>query len=198
MDEPLEMTTKGTGYKIKFFLQSAFLTKKSNNMSIEGGCYFESLDTLFQNTSIEIDRLEAYEGSLLNFLRTLLHSRTKEEGFSLFVTKDSTATTKNKYPSRMKKKNEVELLPERLTFIEGKAGTTILLPRRFEVRHTLPNLQTKKSTVILKGEGITISEFGSLSLNHEIEIVGAMKEVAVIPKLPIDYSQPRKSPLQQF
>lgn len=198
MDEPLEMTTRKTGYKIKFFLQRAFLTKISNNVSIEGGCYFESLDTLFQDTFIEVNRLDVYEGSQLNFLRALLYSRTKEQGFSLFVTKDSTATTKNKYPSRIKKKNEVELLPEGLTFIEGKAGTTILLPRRFEVRHTLPNLQTKKSTVILKGEGITISEFGSLSLNRKIEIIGAMKEVALIPKLPIDYSLPKKGPLHQF
>jgi hypothetical protein len=196
--EPLEIINKKTRYKVKFFLQNAALNTKSKNVLIEGGCYFESLDTLFQNTSIEIKRLDAYEGSLLNFSRTLLHTRTKEEGFSLFVMKDSTASTQNKYPSRMKKKNEVELLPEELTFIEGKAGTTILLPRRFEVRHTLPNLQAKKSTVILKGKGITISGFGSLSLNREIEIIGAMKEVALIPKLPIDYTLPKKRPLHQF
>jgi CarboxypepD_reg-like domain len=196
---PLEISYKQTGYKVKFFLRNAIQITGSNNTWIEGNCYFENLDTLFENTSVEINRLEAYEGSLLNFTRAIQHGRSKEEGFTILYKNDSSSTIKSNRPSRIKKGKVIELIPEKIILTETGNEMAIALPHRFEVIHLLPNMSSrKKSIFFLKAKIIIISGFGISSPTNEFEIEGDMKETSMIPALPIDYRLPKVRPLRQF
>jgi hypothetical protein len=192
--DPLEITFEKTRYKVKFFIQSAFLKSKPSYLKVNGLCYFQNLDTLFENTKTEINRLMAYEGSLMHFTRALLLSRWKEEGFDLFIGDPS--TNHSKFPIR-KNKGQSELYPDQLNFRENDEGTAIQLPQQFIISYTSPDRKSKNSKFILE-KPLIVSGFGTICSPNTVIIYGSMNQTTTIPLLPIDYWLPKEIPLRQF
>ncbi|MEP7109611.1 MAG: carboxypeptidase-like regulatory domain-containing protein [Ferruginibacter sp.] len=93
---PIEMVNLALGYKLKYTLDSF-----THEYGTEAGIYtgyplFEELqpgDSL-QKTTWEINRLKAYNGSMLHFMRSVYNKSLKEEGFEIqFVAKKNDLET---------------------------------------------------------------------------------------------------------
>ena len=135
---PLKIIDKKLGYRINVFLEKDRLLKKINEYLTfppKASCYFENADTLFENQHIELNRLETYEGSLLQFSRALFYGRTIEEGFSFYKKHGSLPFVPERY---LLKKEREEIVPTNLVYTKSSEGTTVEMPDWIEVHHLLP------------------------------------------------------------
>ena len=93
---PLEIVNDALGYTIKYTLDS-FVHEYATELSVYTGYpLFEEMapanDT--QKEKWAVNRLKAYNGSLLHFMRSLHHKQLKEEGFEIqFLVKDNDKET---------------------------------------------------------------------------------------------------------
>ncbi len=101
---PLEIVNNALGYKIKYELDS-FTHEYNTEVSLYTGYpLFEEMKPAddAQKAKWETNRLKAYNGSILHFMRSLYQKRLKEEGFEIqFVIKtndrESAIQVKNFY-----------------------------------------------------------------------------------------------------
>jgi D-alanyl-D-alanine dipeptidase len=197
---PLEVIDKKLGYAIKVFLEKGKPSKKENDNIIlpKAASYFENIDTLFENQHAELMRLDAYEGSLLNFSRALLYGRTIEEGFSIY--KNSSSVSFNLKKNISEKERE-EIFPANLLYGKSREGiTTVELPDWIEVHHLLPtSTNTRVFKLLIPTKKIEFNAYGIISTGLNNIIIDARpSDKKLIPKLPIDYRPPKEFPLNSF
>lgn len=93
---PLEIENVALGYKIKYTLDS-FTHEYSSQLSTYSGYpLFEDIQPVdeAQKTGWYTNRLKAYNGSMLHFMRSVHNKSLKEEGFEIqFVTKNNEMET---------------------------------------------------------------------------------------------------------
>lgn len=98
---PIEMENQALGYKLKYSLDSF-----THEYGTQAGIYtgyplFEEIiprDSI-QKTTWQVNRLKAYNGSMLHFMRSVYNRSLKEEGFEIqFVAKNSDRETAVKLP----------------------------------------------------------------------------------------------------
>jgi hypothetical protein len=85
--QPLEIINKSLGYKVTYFLYSF---EKTNSLtSFKGLASFLQLvpEDARQERRWKRNRVEAYEGSIKHFLKSLVDNRLEEEGFNAFLLK---------------------------------------------------------------------------------------------------------------
>jgi hypothetical protein len=81
-DEFIIVTNKRLGYKISYLLRDFTFDTKSTTTVYDGECVFENLKgTEAQQKKWATNRLQAYRGSFMHFLRTLYSGRSVAEGF---------------------------------------------------------------------------------------------------------------------
>lgn len=98
---PVEMESLSLGYKLKYTLDS-FVHEYGTEASIYTGYpLFEEIQPTdsAQKTTWEANRLKAYNGSILHFMRSVYNKSLKEEGFEIqYVAKSNDKETAIKLP----------------------------------------------------------------------------------------------------
>jgi hypothetical protein len=134
-EEPIEIINEALGYTIKYTLDS-FTYEYNTQVSLYTGYpLFEEMTPVNdeQRTKWNTNRMLAYKGSLLHFMRSLYSKQLKEEGFEIqFLVndhgKDTAITLKNFYSAMRYAKEDtsqtVEILPSQpeVAVIYNKAG----------------------------------------------------------------------------
>ena len=85
--QPLEIVNKTLGYKITYFMYNF---EKTNSLtSFKGLASFQFLvpEDARQERRWKRNRMEAYEGSIKHFLKSLVDNRLEEEGFNAYLLK---------------------------------------------------------------------------------------------------------------
>ncbi len=165
---PIEIVSKNYGYRFKLFLQQTDIFKGTalNDKEIRGLGYFENLDTLFKNSSVEENRLEEYDQSLLHLSRALLSGRYHEEGFQLTTSED----------------NFKIVIPNYLA-----STNTVTSPIPFVVKFQTGR-ELRSSTFNVNDKPFSISGYGLASaFESHITITGQLGKIVPFPKLPLDY-----------
>ncbi len=94
--EPLEIENTALGYKIKYTLDSFTHDYTTLVSTFTGYPLFEAMQTtdLNQAAAWKANRLVAYNGSILHFMRSTYNKQLKEEGFEIqFIVKNNDADT---------------------------------------------------------------------------------------------------------
>ena len=178
---PIEILSKNYGYRFKLFLQQTDIFKGTalNDKEIRGLGYFENLDTLFKNSSVEENRLEEYDQSLLHFSRALLIGRYHEEGFRL-------TTSKNE-------DNFKTVTPD-----YSASTNTVTSSKPFVVKFQAGR-ELRSSTFNVNDKPFTISGYGLASAyESHITIAGQLGKIVPFPKLPLDYLSANEVLLQNY
>lgn len=93
---PIEMVNLALGYKLKYSLDS-FVHEYGTQAGVYTGYpLFEEMQPTddIQKTTWQANRLKAYNGSMLHFMRSVYHKSLKEEGFEIqFVAKNNDLET---------------------------------------------------------------------------------------------------------
>ena len=83
-DEPLQVTNDALGYKIKFAIDSLTYEYNNNNSQFIGYPLFEEMHgTSEQEERWKQNRLIAYKGSILHFMRSFYSKNLESEGFEI-------------------------------------------------------------------------------------------------------------------
>ena len=85
--QPLQIINKSLGYKITYFMYNF---ERTNSLtSFKGLASFQELvpEDTRQERRWNRNRVEAYEGSIKHFLKSLVDNRLEEEGFNAFLLK---------------------------------------------------------------------------------------------------------------
>ncbi|RYZ94407.1 MAG: hypothetical protein EOP47_27900, partial [Sphingobacteriaceae bacterium] len=89
-DDFLIVENKGLGYRLKYLLNDFEFNYKTKIVYYNGFPYFEDLQgTEKEKKRWYKNRIVAYKGSVMHFLRSVFNYRLKEEGFSIYGLKDS-------------------------------------------------------------------------------------------------------------
>ena len=94
-NEPLIVSNDALGYKISFAIDS-FIYESANNVTqFAGYPLFEEMHGTTEQQALWHDsRIEAYEGSLLHFMRSLFSKNLEDEGFEIqFLVKNNERET---------------------------------------------------------------------------------------------------------
>ena len=96
--EPLQIVNKSLGYQLNYTLDSFVYYYKTDINSYRGQCLYRPLEgTAEEETQWTKNRLSAYNGSRLHFMRAYYDSALKEEGFTV----DLLSRTDNKKFNRV-------------------------------------------------------------------------------------------------
>jgi hypothetical protein len=79
----IEIENKALGYKIKYLLTRFIRDYRTGLLFYEGSALFESLPGKKHQQSWEKARLNAYKGSSMHFLRSIIADQVAEEGFKV-------------------------------------------------------------------------------------------------------------------
>ena len=83
-DEPLDIENKALGYRIKYQLENFYLDFTSYKLVFYGYTLFSELDSRKGPTRRQLkNREEAYNGSLVHFMKSLYHDSLAAEGFEV-------------------------------------------------------------------------------------------------------------------
>lgn len=84
-DKPLIIENKALGYKLKYQLEEFEINFKENSTLFLGYPFFEELESNrnARERKWASKRLQAYNGSMLHFMRSLNENRLKDEGFEV-------------------------------------------------------------------------------------------------------------------
>lgn len=95
-DEPLQIENKALGFTIKYTLDSFTHDYNTVTSTFTGYPLFEEMQTTdaAQAALWKANRIAAYKGSILHFMRSVYNRQLKEEGFEIqFIVKNSTGDT---------------------------------------------------------------------------------------------------------
>ncbi len=94
----LEVENDALGYKLSYLLTHFYSNKNDGRVSFKGLVLFEQLTgDPAQQQKWEKNRMKAYKGSSMHFLRSLLENQLDEEGFEVLVLKKKAFPN---YPNR--------------------------------------------------------------------------------------------------
>ncbi len=167
---PIEIVSKSFGYRFKFFLQQTDIFKgiALSDKEIRGLGYFESLDTLFKNSSVDENRFEEYDQSLLHFSRSLLTGRYHEEEFQLITSK-----------------NEDDI--KTITPDYSASTNSVMISKPFVVKFQAGR-ELRSSTFNVNDKPFSISGYGLVSaFESHIAITRSLGKIVPFPRLPLNY-----------
>jgi hypothetical protein len=83
-DKPLTIENKALGYTIKYYLENFVFNFGTGIFSYKGYCFYQPMEgSADKQKEWEKNRIEAYEGSLMHFMRSLYRNQVAEEGFEM-------------------------------------------------------------------------------------------------------------------
>jgi hypothetical protein len=99
---PLIIENKALGYKITYDLEKFSYSFQTHMIFYGGTTFFEKVETasLFEKRTFAANRLQAYRGSRLHFMRALYSDSLRQNGFSVYLFK----ARQNEEKARLMKK----------------------------------------------------------------------------------------------
>lgn len=201
---PIEIENLALGYKIKYTLDSF-----THEYGTEAGVYtgyplFEEMiatDTL-QKNSWQVNRMKAYNGSILHFMRSVYNKSLKEEGFEIqFVAKENEKETaiplKDFYGALNYTKDDSTLL---VSIYPNQLNTAIIYNNEEpDAAYQLLNDEAPKKfqlsvVAIVPNESIGIEQNGYYFDQNDITLTGYWIWDKVGDLLPYDYISPAPLP----
>ena len=203
--EPIVIENKALGYRLKYALDS-FTHEYGTAAGIYTGYpLFEEMETTDSQQKLDwaSNRIKAYKGSILHFMRSVHNRSLKEEGFEIqFVAKNNDLETavkvKNFYSALNYKKDDstqlVEIIPNQPDVAvlyskeepdQGYITQNEDAPKKFEL--TVIN--------IAAGEPIGIEQNGYYFDQNDITITGYWTWDKVGDMLPYDYQPTPATPI---
>jgi hypothetical protein len=187
---PIDIIDEQLGYKIKLYLEKSNQTSGMDDFFTQASCYFQEQDTLFEHQKIEVNRLDAYSGSFLNFSRAWYWGRIVEEGFGLVESNRSEHLKENSLL-----KNRFSSSPNSPLFTDKN-----MITQQIDVTYKsskswsqqISKINFMPSQIAIPSFGIVCPEF------YGIYVEGKMKNKLWIPQLPLNYKTPKESPLNTF
>ena len=194
---PIEMENQALGYKLKYTLDSFTHEYTTQASTYTGYPLFEEMQPAdaVQKEAWAVNRLKAYKGSMLHFMRSVYHKVLKEEGFEIqFVAKfngqETSVKLNNFYGALNYNKDDstqlVEIIPNQPDVAvlynqeEPDAGYVALneeTPEKFQL--SVINIANKES--------IAIEQNGYYFDQNDITITGYWTWEKVGDLLPYDY-----------
>ncbi len=194
--QPLQIVNKTLGYKITYFMDNF---EKTNSLTAyKGLASFEKLvpEDARQERRWQRTRVEAYEGSMKNFLMALVENRLVEEGFNAYLLKPE-------YLNNLRRglffdrNNERHLAfkapdllgatsPEGLTTLEWRIPMEIVFNRKRVARPIFMDAPYPYTILIPKGL-IQVTNTGDIMNPYSIEMRGDMGKIGMSDLLPLDF-----------
>ncbi|MFZ9662178.1 MAG: carboxypeptidase-like regulatory domain-containing protein, partial [Chitinophagaceae bacterium] len=187
--QDLLITNKALGYRIRYQLDSFTHDYSSTVTQYTGYPFFEELEgTEEEQTQWEINRRNAYEGSIQHFMRSYFAENLGKDGFKLETMNSSgkVSLIKNPYDSTIMERDEevVELHPEnklRVVFTNEKPESNYLK------YHKLPLTTPFQISQLELSESIIIEKNGYFYDQRDFLTIGYWSWEKLGDLLPYDY-----------
>jgi hypothetical protein len=192
--EDLLIVNASLGYRIRYQLDS-FAHDYGNHVSTYSGFqFFEEMDSAAEQKQVwQANRLNAYKGSRLHFMRSYYDSTLKEEGFVIewIDTTKKTLTTRqidNPYDSiyyAEVENNNVQIsLPGKYRLIYRNE----MPDKKFITQYNLPSTLRSQLTILQIADDFIIEENGYFYNQGDIINTGYWSWEKVAELLPYDYN----------
>ena len=178
-NQPIIIENLKLGYKLTYVLDG--FERKSNRIAYQGFSYYELIEPQNDKQKIgwEENRIEAYQGSLRHFLKSLLNNTLREEGFKAFYLDiDSTNSTKT---------ISVTINPQDIVQATSSPNTySLIINKPIRILYENARLPPQYSEIKQLSE-ILINDTGYLLDPYAIEFSGKMAEKRTANLLPYDF-----------
>jgi hypothetical protein len=196
---PLEIINKSLGYKVTYFMYNF---EKTNSLtSFKGLASFQQLvpEDARQERRWKRNRVDAYEGSIKHFLKSLVDNRLEEEGFNAFLLKPEYLNNLRRglFFDRNNERHipfkPVDLIgaisEDGLITMDWKVPMEIVFNRKRVSRPIFMDAPYPYTILIPKGP-IQLARNGDYP--YSIEMRGEMSKIGMADLLPLDFdiSQP--------
>ena len=197
---PIEMENLALGYKLKYTLDSF-----THEYGTQAGIYtgyplFEEIiprDSV-QKTTWQVNRLKAYKGSMLHFMRSVYNKSLKEEGFEIqFVAKNNDMETAVRLPNFYGALNyNKDDSTQMVDIIPNQPDIAVLYSKEEpEPGYVAQNEDTPKKyqlsvITIAANESIAIEQNGYYFDQNDITITGYWTWDKVGDMVPYEYKPP--------
>jgi len=194
---PVEMENQALGYKLKYTLDS-FVHEYGTEAGIYTGYpLFEELQPRdsVQKTSWAANRLKAYKGSMLHFMRSVYNKSLKEEGFEIqYVAKNNNNDTALRLPDFYRALNyNKDDSTQLVDIVTNQPDMAVLYsneepdPGYLAQNEEAPKKYELSVITIANGESIGIEQNGYYFDQNDITITGYWTWDKVGDMLPYDY-----------
>lgn len=196
--EPLLIENNSLGYRIKYVLDSFTYEYSTEINTYTGNPLFEEITPVGNNQQATwaANRLKAYKGSMLHFMRSVYSKQLKEEGFEIqFLVKEAdkeqAVELKNYYGAINYKKDDstqtVEIMPNQLNlgvlYTKEKPEQTYLT----QADTNEPKAFQFSFLSFTPGNSLVIEQNGYFFEQNDIAINGYWTWEKVADMLPYDY-----------
>lgn len=197
--KPLEIENLALGYRVHYYLKSMAFNSDGHN--ITGEVRFEELATSDAKAikTWNLNRAEAYYGSLRHLLKSMVAGKAEEEGFNLYIDKSGYENTPYRsavFSAQLDK--SIQSFPAKENVLPGKSENEFMLQmkQRVEVHYTKARSAVKVysdvnypvSWLEVNGGVIRTNSNGILLSPSNVIVSGAMYEARVANLLPYNYS----------
>ncbi len=202
--EPLKIENNALGYQITFIMES-FSAFKDGRVQYTGYARFKDLesDNPNQVRQWKVNRVKAYHGSLVHFLRSVIEKRTEEEGFTFYSETGGNGMDESYYSERLSpdsltsnalKSNEILFhLPETIKIIyERESEPDVYLPFLKSKFGQDRSFSRQISYLQVHSQPLVSTRDGHLLFPHMVTTMGHLALERLAEMLPMDY-QPEES-----
>jgi hypothetical protein len=218
-DSALIIENRGLGYKVSFLLENFSYDKLAHKVLYKGQIMFTQLTPENEKQTIQCagNRLKAYYGSELHFMRALYNNKLIQEGFffNLFnegddgalantATSDAEMIVKSKIFNTRMKIRTINNYKRILDTIQSTPTRPVLsFSGQLEVKYiheaeppsyihlkepgSLGHTLPQKSRLTLLKPGVSIEPNGTVVSEEDIETIGYWSWEMIAENLPIDY-----------
>ena len=196
-DEAVEIQNDALGYKIKYRLDSFTYDYITQTTYYTGYPLFEEMQPAddAQKATWYENRLKAYEGSMLHFMKSVYSKALKEDGFEIqFVVKDNDMDTalklKNFYAAMNYKKDDSS---QTVTIRPNQPNVAVIYNKTPDENYLAENDDAPKKyqlsiMTITSGQSIVIEQNGYFYDQNDITINGYWTWQKVGDMLPYDFT----------
>ncbi|MGC4101337.1 carboxypeptidase-like regulatory domain-containing protein [Ferruginibacter sp.] len=198
--EPLQIVNNALGYNIKYTIDSFTYNYSTETTLYTGYPLFEELhtDDTAQQRQWQTNRLNAYNGSMLHFMRSLFNKRLKEEGFELqFLVKNNGKDEAVPLPNQYGAVNYTKEDSTNTVEIQPNQNNVVLIYNKEKPEQAYidanPDEPSKFQLTILSftpGESVVIEENGYYYDQADITRNQYLSWKKMADMLPYDYKKP--------
>lgn len=198
--EPVEIENTALGYKLKYTLDSFTHEYNTQTSTYTGYPLFEEMQPQdsTQVTTWQVNRLKAYRGSILHFMRSVYNKNLKEEGFEIqFVAKNEHADTALKltdfYGALNYEKDDSTMIAD---IIPNQQNMAVLYSKEkpdigyLALNDDAPSGYQLSIVTIAPEQSISIEQNGYYFDQNDITITGYWSWKKIADMVPYDYHPP--------
>ena len=197
---PLEIINHRLGYRIYFTLKQFCIYKGSLSIYY-GDVRFERLpaETSEQLSTWEMNRYNAYRGSLRNFFRDFINNTLEKDGFKAYLVKPSISYMRTNYFSEklgkelvpLDRKNMILLSSNpNMRYIVSSLPIEIIYTGRFWPKSPYPDMPFETSRIVFKTGRLEVNANGFVYDPTAFSVAGNRAGERAADMLPFEYKPP--------